>query len=78
MSLRNRSFYDKSGFVTFVTTTVVEFTQVFSLGEVYNEILLNSMKYLNLEHNAELFAYVIMPNHIHFIIALPQNESVSD
>ncbi|HEX2788101.1 MAG TPA: transposase [Ignavibacteria bacterium] len=78
MGLRNRTLFDKNGNVLFITTTVMNFERIFSLGNNYSDILISSLKYLIKEHNAYLLSYVIMPSHIHFIIALPTNESISD
>jgi REP element-mobilizing transposase RayT len=78
MSRRNRTISDKQGNVYFITTTVKDFLKIFSLNETYPLILLNSLKHQLKEHGATLFAYVIMPNHIHLVIYLPKNESVSD
>ncbi len=78
MSRRNRAIFDKQGNVYFITTTVKDFLRIFSLSEHYPLILLSSLKHLIKEHKATLLAYVIMPNHIHFVIYLPKGESVSD
>lgn len=53
-------------------------TKVFATGDQYNGILVGSLKYLLDEHSAALIAYVLMPSHVHLIIALPEGESISD
>ena len=78
MPLRNRSIWDKEGNVYFITKTVVNFEKIFSLSDCYPAVLIKSIKFLIKEHRATLFAYVIMPSHIHFIIYLPKGESISD
>ena len=78
MPLRNRSIWNKEGNVYFVTTTVVNFEKIFSLSSSYPSVLVKSLKFLIKEHRAVLFAYVIMPSHIHIIIYLPKGESISD
>ncbi len=78
MPLRNRSIFDKLGNVYFITTTVMNFDNIFLLGRKYNLILIDSLKYLVQEHRADLFAYVIMPSHIHLVLYIPKGESIID
>jgi len=62
----------------FITTTVNGFIKVFSLNEKYYEILIENLKFYLTKHKASLNAYVLMPNHVHFIIRMPNGESISD
>ena len=78
MGRRGRAKFDKFGHFYFVTTTVNCFEKVFSLNDKYYDILIDSLKYQIDEHKANLFAYVLMPNHIHLILHLPEGESLSD
>jgi len=70
--------FAKEGHTFFVTTTVVEFAPIFSCGEQYYDILVGALRYVLREHRAPLLAYVLMPNHIHLIPAMPVGESLSD
>jgi putative transposase len=56
----------------------MNFNPVFSLGNQYNNILIDSLKYQINEHKANLYSYVIMHHHIHLIIYLPEGESLID
>lgn len=78
MGRRGRSVFGNSGNTFFITTTVVNFQNIFSYGDAYNNILLNSLKHLINEHKALLIAFVFMPSHIHLIINMPEGESISD
>lgn len=78
MGRRYRKEFDKQGNTYFITTTVLGFTRIFALGDKYCEVLINSLKYLLVEHTSFLPAYVIMPSHIHFIIKMNDGESISD
>src|SRR5690242_2869621 len=78
MARRGRKDLDKSGNAYFITTTVMNFLNIFSLGDQYYDVVISSLKYLLNEHNGSLIAYVLMPNHIHLILSLPEGESVSD
>ena len=60
----------------FVTCTVVGWVDVFSR-ELYKEIVIKSLAYCQKEKGMKLFAYVIMTNHLHLIIASETN-NISD
>ncbi|MBL8016614.1 MAG: transposase [Ignavibacteria bacterium] len=76
MGLRGRSLFDKQGNLYFITTTIMNFDKIFALGNAYNNIAIDSIKYLLVEHSAFLTAYVIMPHHIHMMLYVPENESL--
>jgi len=48
------------------------------INDSYNKIIIDSLKYLLIEHKAKLFAYVIMPSHLHLLLYIPINESIID
>jgi putative transposase len=50
----------------FITFTVVDWLDVF-LREEYANILIESIKYCQKEKGLEVYAYCIMPNHVHMI-----------
>jgi REP element-mobilizing transposase RayT len=76
--LRGRLKFDKMGYCYFITTTLFKFERLFSLGDEYNMIIINSLKHQIKKHNTELYAYVIMPTHIHLLFRLAQSESIID
>lgn len=78
MGLRGRKHLDKLGNVYFVTTTVMNFDKIFSLGNQYCDIIISSLKHLISEHKVQLLAYVIMQHHIHLVKYFPQGESLID
>ena len=51
----------------FLTMTVVDWLPIFSNREVA-DIILGSLKYLQEEKKAKLYAYVVMENHLHCIV----------
>lgn len=59
--------YDNA-FPHFVTCTVVEWLPIFTRRESV-QIVLDSWTYLQNEGRLELYAYVVLENHIHFIAA---------
>ncbi len=78
MARRGRKEFDKLGNTYFITTTVLNFIKIFPLNEKYYDILIETLKHVIKEHSATLIAYVFMPNHIHFIVYMPEGESISD
>ncbi|AHM59888.1 transposase [Flammeovirgaceae bacterium 311] len=54
------------GGLFFITCTVVDWLDVFTRTE-YADELLNNLKYCQQHKGLELFAYVVMPNHIHMV-----------
>jgi REP element-mobilizing transposase RayT len=54
------------GELYFVTLTVAGWVDVFSRKE-YKDILLENLKYCQQKEGLEIYAYVIMSNHMHFI-----------
>jgi len=59
----------------FITNTVLNWTRIFHLRR-YAGIVMGSLRYC-IEHQwFELFAYVLMPNHVHLILRTNENHSV--
>jgi len=78
MGLRGRSIFGDQGLVFFVTTTIVHHAPIFGFGRQYYLILIESLKFVLSKYQAVLFAYVLMPSHIHLVIAMPEKKSISD
>ena len=78
MALRARSLYDKLGNVYFITTTVMNFDNIFSLSRNYNMVIIESLSYQLKEHKSSLFSYVIMPSHFHMLLYIPKFQSIID
>jgi putative transposase len=78
MGLRGRSIFGDQGLVFFVTTTIVRYEPIFGFGRQYYLILIKSLKFVLSKYQAALFAYVLMPSHIHLVIAMPEKKSISD
>ncbi len=66
----------KSDHVYFLTSTVVGWIDVFTRRE-YCEILLDSLQYSQQNKSLEIYAYVIMPSHLH-LVARRSEGSLSD
>jgi|SRR3972149_9095025 len=75
MGLRNRWNY--SGHPYFITTTVVEWTNVFK-NSLYFDILCKSLVFCKEKFTCRLLAYCLMPNHIHLIVWPSLNTAISD
>jgi putative transposase len=61
----------------FVTTTAAERTHIFRK-DVVKRILVDSLYYASLMNRVALYAFVIMPNHVHVIIQCPPDLSLAD
>ena len=57
----------------FITFTCIEWISLFEITKTYDSVY-NWFAILKEEHNANVVAYVIMPNHLHVIVHF-QNES---
>ncbi|MFN0290883.1 REP-associated tyrosine transposase [Pedobacter helvus] len=64
------------GAVHFVTFTVHQWADVFT-SPIYVDALLESLRYCQKEKGLEIYAWVIMTNHCHFILRA-KNENLSD
>lgn len=61
----------------FVTTTIVDWQYVFTAIPYY-EIIIHGLKYCVGNKGLHLHAYVIMPNHAHYILSTDQGKDLSD
>ena len=64
-------FDDREG-VYFVTSTVVDWVDVFTR-DVYRNILLDSFRFCQKNQSLQLHAWVLMPNHFHLICSCINN-----
>lgn len=55
----------------FITISVVGWVDVFTR-QSYNDVLIQSLAFCIHNKNLEIYAYVIMPSHIHMIVRSPQ------
>ena len=60
----------------FVTASVIEWIPLFKYPK-YAEIVLNSLSWMQEQKRLLLFAFAIMPTHIHLLIK-PENQSISE
>jgi REP element-mobilizing transposase RayT len=58
----------------FFTATINKWHQLLNTDE-RKQIILNSLKFMCEEDRIKLFAFVIMPNHIHLILSIEENET---
>jgi len=61
----------------FVSFAVVGWVDVFTRSD-YSEIFIDSHSYCQAKKGLELWAYVIMPNHVHLIISRNRSASLQD
>ncbi len=77
MPLRGRTNFTEESFF-FVTTTVVDFVNVFKDTKCC-DALISNIKHYQKKYNFEILAYVIMPSHFHWIVQVdPAKGTISD
>jgi putative transposase len=69
-SIKNQSPY-------FLTTTVVNWIDVFTRRELAY-IVIDSLRYCQQQKGLELYAWCLMPSHLHLIAAAAENKVLSD
>ena len=57
--------------IYFITLTTVDWVDIF-IRPVYKHILINSLKYCQLNKELIIYAYVIMTSHLHMIVKAEQ------
>lgn len=71
-----------NGFLTqelyFTTTTVVDWIDVFTR-PIYKQIILDSLTYCQKEKGLDIYAWVLMSNHLHMVVGVRNDEqTISD
>jgi len=61
----------------FITTTAVQRVNLFHR-DVIKRIIADSLNYMRVQHWIKLYAFVIMPNHIHIIVRFLEGYTLSD
>ena len=60
------------GYLYFLTLTVVDWVDIFTR-PYYKHIIINSLKYCQQQKGLEIYAWVLMSNHLHLIAAAKEN-----
>ncbi len=69
------SFHDPTH-LYFITTTIIEWKHLFTKPE-YMNIPLNSLAWMRQQKRISLFAFVLMPSHLHAILK-PEKDSIGE
>lgn len=67
---------DQNG-VYFITTTVVEWIDVFTRRQLA-DVIVESLKYCQKEKGLVIYAWCLMPNHLHMIVSAEKGVGLSD
>ena len=73
MATRNHSFYKLEEGIYWFTTSIINKQNIFITKE-YLEIIIDSLKYLEVKRNIRTVLYCIMPNHLHWSFKLPSGK----
>ena len=63
--------------LSFITTTIVDWVDLFTR-PVYKHIIIDSLKYCQKEKGLEIYAWVLMSNHLHMITGTKEGFLLSD
>ncbi len=61
----------------FITTTVIDWIDIFTRPQ-YKHIVLESLEYCQKHRGLEVYAWVLMPNHLHAIVSAKDETTVAD
>lgn len=61
----------------FITTTVVDWVDIFTRPK-YKNIILESLAYCQQQKVLKIYAWVLMSNHLHMIVSAGAEQSVAD
>jgi putative transposase len=76
VGLRGRANYAEEGGVFFITTSFNGRKKLLR-DKKYYYVLIASLEHLKKKYGFEIWAYVLMPSHIHLIIAFPKKNKLS-
>lgn len=74
MGIKNRII---PGSLYFLTMTVVDWVDIFTR-PVYKHIIVDALKFCQEKKGLELYAWVLMSNHLHLIAATEEGKNLSD
>ena len=57
----------------FTTSTVIDWMDVFTR-PAYKQIIVDSLKYCQTQKGLEIYAWVLMTNHLHMIVSMESNQ----
>jgi len=67
--------FDQNG-MNFITCTVVEWIDLFTRTEIA-DIIMDSLRYCQKEKGLDIYAYVLMPSHLHLICGTEDSKGLS-
>ncbi|MEO6831785.1 MAG: transposase [Chitinophagaceae bacterium] len=57
----------------FITSTIVDWVDLFTR-QAYRDIIIDNFRFYQQQRSLEVYAYVIMSNHLHFIVRQPEGQ----
>jgi REP element-mobilizing transposase RayT len=73
---RDRNKYESFGDVFFITSTIVGFIKLFERKHICH-IIIENLRFYQTRGDFIILAYVIMPNHLHFVLKTNKQKSIS-
>jgi putative transposase len=74
MGLKNKI---SDGYIYFLTLTVVDWVDVFTR-PIYKQIIVDSLRHCQQKKGLELYAWVLMSNHLHLLASGAETRNLSD
>lgn len=74
MGLKNKI---SEGYMYFLTMTVVDWVDIFTR-PIYKNIVVDSLQYCQKEKGLDIYAWVLMTNHLHLIASAKEGSNLSD
>jgi REP element-mobilizing transposase RayT len=71
-SLRLKEFHYKGPYVYFVTSTTCNRQNLFTRSE-FAKVIIEQIKKIRIKENFKLYAYCIMPDHLHLLLCPDEN-----
>ncbi len=67
----------KNHYITFFTATILEWKPLLK-NDIYKDIIISSFRFLVRDKRADIYAFVIMPNHIHLLWKIKNGKKYED
>src|SRR5688572_8877791 len=64
-------------YITFFTATILEWKPLLQ-NDIYKDIIISSLRFLVKDNRVDIYAFVIMPNHIHLLWKIKNGRKYED
>lgn len=68
---------EQQNYISFFTATILKWKRLL-LNDKYKDIIIDSMKFIVKDGRADIYAFVIMPNHVHIVWKIKEDYKLHD